>query len=364
MNVQALKYASVLTGPIAAYIAFTYGGWWTFTAMIYVFICIPFLDLLFHGTTDNLSETEEKIAQKDPIYDWLLYIIVPIQYAFLVYFLFSITQATDGWQRIFAADLTTLEIVGRTLTMGVLCAIFGINVAHELGHRATKHEQFMSKSLLLTTLYMHFFVEHNRGHHKNVATPEDPASARYGEWVYTFWIRSVIFSYISAWKLEAQRLKRRGKAVISIHNEMIWYQVLQLGLVVGIYIFFGGWATVCFILAAIMGFLLLETINYVEHYGLQRKQVGEKRYEKILPVHSWNSNHTVGRILLFELTRHSDHHFRASRKYQILRHFDEAPQMPTGYPGMVLLSLVPPLWFVVMHRQIDHYKAKYGDVLA
>jgi alkane 1-monooxygenase len=244
------------------------------------------------------------------------------------------------------------------------CGILGINAAHELGHRATKYEQNMSKILLLSTLYMHFFIEHNRGHHKKVATPEDPASSRFGESIYAFFPRSISNSWLSAWHIEATKLQKLGKQFWSWENEMLRFQVWQLALLTAITLFFGWMALLLFAAAALVGILLLEAVNYIEHYGLKRQQT-DKGYERTLPIHSWNSNHPMGRLVLLELSRHSDHHFLASRKYQVLRHFDESPQMPTGYPGMILLALVPPLWFKVMHRAISHYrKGKDGLALA
>lgn len=354
LNPNFLKYWAILTGPLIISLSFIGHGWWAWIAVLYVFVLIPILELILPYSTSNMSEAEEKMALADPFYDYLVWFMVPLQYILLYYFLHAITEP----------GLTLFEMAGRTIGMGIACSVLGINVAHELGHRSTKHEQWMSKALLLTSLYMHFFIEHNRGHHKNVATAEDPASADRGEIVYLFWFKSVFFGYISAWKLEAKRLEKKKQAFWSIHNEMIWYQVIQLIFIGLIYYFFGWVGTINFIIAAIIGFLLLETVNYVEHYGLRRQKKENGYYERVMPVHSWNSNHTVGRILLFELTRHSDHHYKASRKYQVLRHFEEAPQMPTGYPGMVVLSLFPPLWFYIMHRHIDQYKQKYGEVLA
>ena len=206
--------------------------------------------------------------------------------------------------------------------------------------------------LLLTSLYMHFYIEHNKGHHKRVATPEDPSSARYGEWLYAFYFRSVIFSYISAWEIAGNDVKKKGRSVFSFYNEMIRFHFIQFLFVAAIWIIFGWFACLCFLVAAVIGFLLLETVNYIEHYGLQRKSTGDGKYERAMPAHSWNSDHVIGRLFLFELSRHSDHHYLASRKYQVLRHHDDSPQMPTGYPGMMLLSLFPPLWFIVMNNRV------------
>jgi alkane 1-monooxygenase len=241
--------------------------------------------------------------------------------------------------------------------MGLLCGVFGINVGHELGHRVNVFEQTLAKMLLLTSLYMHFYIEHNKGHHKRVATPEDPSSARYGEWVYSFYFRSIILSYLSAWHIANEDLRKNGKATFSLLNEMLLFQLIQIAFLAFLFFIFGWQATIYFVVAAIIGFLLLETVNYIEHYGLQRKSTGEGKYERAMPAHSWNSDHVIGRLFLFELSRHSDHHYLASRKYQLLRHHDDAPQMPTGYPGMLLLALIPPIWFWVMNKRIKKFTA-------
>jgi alkane 1-monooxygenase len=272
----------------------------------------------------------------------------------IILFLFTIQDPT----------LTALEIIGRTLSLGVGCGALGINVAHELGHRVNKSEQLMAKILLLSSLYMHFFIEHNRGHHKNVSTDEDPASSRYGESLYAFIPRSMIMGYISAWKIEAKQMRKEGRSVLSIHNEMIQYQFIQAGLLVAIFLIFGLMPMLYFWIAATIGAISLEIVNYIEHYGLRRKKTGENSYERTMPIHSWNSSHVLGRLMLFELSRHSDHHYKASRKYQVLKHYEEAPQMPTGYPGMMLLSTIPPLWFYVMHKRIDKLKAEGKEGLA
>ncbi|MEQ9231144.1 MAG: alkane 1-monooxygenase [Cyclobacteriaceae bacterium] len=341
-RIKALKYLSVLSLPALAYVSFVSTGWQTFLPIFYAFAFIPFLELFFSPDTKNLTDTEEEVRKNDWFYDLLVYLVVPVQIVFVWLFLESMTQPT----------LDTVDIIGRISAMGILCGVMGINVAHELGHRTKEHEQFMSKVLLLSSLYMHFFIEHNRGHHKNVSTPEDPSSARKGEMLYAFWIRSVVFSYISAWAIESDRLKKKGHSFFSIHNEMLLFQAVQLALLGVIWFFYGWIIMLYFIGAATIGFLLLETVNYIEHYGLSREKKGE-RYERVMPTHSWNSNHVVGRIVLFELSRHSDHHFIASRKYQILRHIDESPQMPTGYPGMMLMATLPPLWFAVMNKKLE-----------
>lgn len=340
-RIAALKYLSVLSLPLFAYMSFTSTGWITFLPIVYAFLLIPLIELFFKPNEKNLSDSEEEIRKADPIYDWLVYVIVPVQGLFVWLFLESMQQPS----------LSTWDIIGRVSSMGMLCGVMGINVAHELGHRSNKAEQFMAKLLLLSSLYMHFFIEHNRGHHKHVSTPEDPSSARLGEMLYSFWVRSVVFSYLSAWRIERDRLAKKGKSFWSLQNEMLLFQIVQLGLLGAIWYFYGMFIMLYFVAAAVIGFLLLETVNYIEHYGLLRQKKGE-HYERVMPEHSWNSNHVVGRIMLFELSRHSDHHYIASRKYQILRHIDASPQMPTGYPGMMLMATVPPLWFAIMNPKV------------
>jgi alkane 1-monooxygenase len=345
MQGKHLKFLLPFSLFVLAYLAFTQKGWLIASPVIYAFGFIPLVELLIPLSKENMSEAEEKIAKEDRLYDWWLYIIVPLQYAALACFLFSMQDQ----------GLTAWEKAGRIASMGLLCAAFGINVGHELGHRRLLYERNLAKALLLTSLYMHFYIEHNKGHHKNVSTKEDPSSARKWEPIYLFYFRTVIFGYISAWKIAADDQKKKGKPVLHFSNQMIQFQLLQILFVLLVQYVFGTEIMLSFLAAASIGFLLLETVNYIEHYGLERKNTDEG-YERAMPEHSWNSSHILGRLMLFELSRHSDHHYLASRKYQVLRHHDEAPQMPTGYPGMMILSLVPPLWFSVMHKRMNAFQ--------
>jgi alkane 1-monooxygenase len=348
MQVRALKYLSPLTIYVLAWLAFTGKGWITWSPMLYAWVLMPVLELFIRPDKTNLGAAEEELVKKDRIYDYLLYIIVVLQFGALYVFLTAMQTTQLHWW----------EITGCIFSMGLLCGTFGINVAHELGHRVNKYEQVFAKALLLTSLYMHFFIEHNKGHHKNVATPEDPSSARYNEPVFTFYFRTVIFSYLSAWKIANNEMKKKGLPVLHWKNEMLQAQIIQLLFVTAIVLIFSWQITLYFLAAATIGFLLLETVNYIEHYGLQRKQRTDGNYERTMPQHSWNSNHILGRLMLFELSRHSDHHYLASRKYQVLQHHDDAPQLPTGYPGSMILSLFPPLWFYVMNKKIKQLQAQ------
>ncbi len=343
-----LQYLAVFTLPLAAAVSFQAEGWLTFIAVIYSFAFIPLLELFLPPRTYNDPPELAEKKGKDLWFDFLLVLVVPIQYAFGIWFLFAVSEPGLG----------TVSIIGRITAYGMMCGVIGINVAHELGHRPQKGYQFLAKTLLLTSQYTHFFIEHNRGHHKHVATPVDPSTARLNEPVMLFWIRSVTQTYRKAWRLEAQRLKRKKKSVLSLNNEMIRFTLFQVLVFGTIYLFFGWKVMLLYLAAAVMGFLLLETVNYIEHYGLLRKKVSEHRYENAGPQHSWNSDHQVGRALLFELSRHSDHHFRPAKKYPTLQRWEEAPQMPTGYPGMMLLSIIPPLWFAIMNKKVITYRLK------
>ena len=382
MYKRELKYLEGFSTPIFAIISFFGHGPWAYTSTFLIFVFMPIMELFSEQSQENFSPEMEKEALKDKFYDWLIYLLLPIQYLVIFTGLYLLVNPMGFYINIIGeanpdyylfgrvgfdvgTAWTPVELIGKLMAMGAYCGIIGINLGHEMGHRVTVHERFIGKAFLLSSLYMHFFIEHNRGHHKRVATEDDPASSRKGEILYFFWFRSMIFGYISAWKLEAERLKRAEHPFFSFHNEMIRFQFIQVAFVALIYLIFGFMPMVFFIVAAFIGILHLETVNYVEHYGLSRKKTGNNSYERVLPVHSWNSNHDLGRKYLFELTRHSDHHFKASRKYQVLRHFDDSPQMPYGYPAMMVISAIPPLWFYIMHKRIDEYRKRLpqGDAL-
>lgn len=336
------KYLWMYSTPLLVVFSLASEHIFSYTALFVLFGVIPMIEIFIKGSTENLSKEQEEMVAQNPIFDWMLYLLLPAQYLLLFMFL----------EKSHEVGHTAFTRIGHIISMGLACGVIGINAAHELGHRKSLYERWMSRALLLSSCYMHFYIEHNRGHHKKVATPDDPATARTGEMIYIFWLRSVINSWLSAWKLENERLNRKGKTSLSLQNEMIQYTLIQIGFLLLIWWFYAWTGILYFLLASGIGVLMLETVNYIEHYGLSRNTKGVV-YEQVKPIHSWNSNHTVGRLLLLELSRHSDHHYNSSRKYPVLRHFEENPQMPTGYPGMMLLSLVPPLWFRVMHPKLQ-----------
>ncbi|MEM9077462.1 MAG: alkane 1-monooxygenase [Bacteroidota bacterium] len=337
-----LKYLAAFTIPISALISIYFKDVWSFFTPVYAFVIIPILEILLPVDPSNLSPEERQRKQHSRIFDWLLYLNVPLIYLFLIYTLVDITSNT----------YRPFEVIGLVFSIGIVFGVNGINVGHELGHRQHTRERYLGKLLLLPSFYMHFYIEHNFGHHAKAATKEDPATASYNQSVYSFWLTSTLRQYISAWKIQSKLLKTGNSSFLSVNNDMFWYTLIQIAYLILIYVAFGYLGVIFAFTSGIVGFLLLETVNYIEHYGLLRKKNQSGRYERVRECHSWNSNHVIGRIVLYELTRHSDHHYKSSKKYQILDYHDISPQMPYGYPTSMVLSLMPPLWFYIMNPRV------------
>lgn len=337
------KYFAALSAALGGFTALYFDGIVSYLIPFMNFIIIPLLDIVLPEDKANLSPEEEEKKKVNPLFDWILYFNVPAQFFLLFYLMYIVAFK----------DLALWELIGKVWSFGIVTAVAGINTAHELGHRNNKYETFMAKALLLTSLYMHFFIDHNRGHHKNVGTPLDPSTAKRGQSVFRYYLQSVTGTYLSAWRISNADAVKKGYSVYSLRNEMMRYSLVQLLFCLLIFLIFGTKALICFMVSSLIGALIMETINYIEHYGLQRKQLPDGKYERVLPIHSWNSDHLLGRIMLIELTRHSDHHYKANRKYQILRRFEYSPQLPLGYPGSMVLAWMPPLWFFVMHKRLD-----------
>lgn len=335
-----LTYATVLILPLLCVPALLLGGAWAWLLPLVVFGLVPLAELFLPGTQRNYGEQEEASRRESWGYDALLY-------------LSSAQMLTIGALLLVVGPaLSVPALLGAALSVGICFGAIGINVAHELGHRTSALPRLTARALLVLVAYPHFRVEHNRGHHARVATPEDPASARRGESLYAFWLRSIRGGLRSAWSLERQRLEGAGQSVWGPRNEVLsgWVAVVLLWALIGMMA--GPVALGMFVGAGLVAVLLLETVNYVEHYGLGRQSTGPGRYERTQPRHSWNSERPIGRVLLFELTRHSDHHAFPARPFAVLRHHDEAPELPTGYPGMILLALVPPIYRRVMESAL------------
>ncbi|MFD9804743.1 alkane 1-monooxygenase [Streptomyces sp. NPDC059071] len=331
--------------------------WWWIGPLI-VYVLLPILDRFFGPDGQNPPDEVMEYLENDKYYRYCTYAYIPFQ-------LLSLTVACYLWT---ATDLSWLGVdgglgvvskLGLALSMGVMGGV-GINTAHELGHKKDELERWLSKITLAQTFYGHFYIEHNRGHHVRVATPEDPASARFAETFWGFLPRSVWGSLRSSWELEAKRLERLGKSPWTIRNDVLnaWLMsVVLFGVLAAV---FGAAVLPWLVIQAVYGFALLETVNYLEHYGLMRQKTATGRYERCTPEHSWNSDHIVTNIFLYHLQRHSDHHANPTRRYQILRSMDGAPNLPSGYASMISLAYFPPLWRKVMdHRVLEHYS---GDI--
>ena len=324
------------------------GVFW-FYGPILVFGIFPPLDLALGMDRRNPPDEVIKWLEQDRYYRWCTYLYLPIQYAGLVF-------ACWLWSH---GHLSGIDKIGLALTVAMVSGI-AINTAHELGHKRASLERWLSKVGLAQSGYGHFFIEHNRGHHVRVATPEDPASARLGESFYAFLPRTVLGSLRSAWELERVRLRRLDSSPWTPRNDILSAWAMSAVLYAVLLAAFGLAILPYLIIQAVVGFSLLEVVNYLEHYGLLRQRREDGRYERTRPEHSWNSNSAASNVLLYHLQRHSDHHANPIRRYQALRHVKEAPQLPTGYAGMIVLAVVPPLWRRVMdHRLLEHYA---GDV--
>jgi alkane 1-monooxygenase len=322
-------------------------GWpvfWYF-GPIFAFVILPILDALTGKDSANPPEGILAALERDRYYRWCVYLFVPLQYAALFW-------ACAQWS---SGELSTFACVGLATTVGFVGGV-GINTAHELGHKSDRMERWLSKLTLAQTGYGHFYVEHNRGHHVRVATPEDPASARLGESFWAFLPRTVFGSLASAWEIERSRLRRKGKPAFSLENDALNAWAMTIALYATLLAIFGMSILPWPLVQALMGIFLLELVNYLEHYGLARRKLADGRYEPCAQQHSWNSNNIVSNVLLFHLQRHSDHHMYPSRRYQALRSFDEAPELPSGYGAMSVIALLTPIWRRVMDpRVIAHY---------
>jgi alkane 1-monooxygenase len=322
--------------------------WWIGPMVIYVMI--PLLDLVIGDDSSNAPEDVVAWLERDRYYRWVTYLFLPCQFAALF---------VGFWLMTRHGGLAVVDRLGIAVTLGLLNGV-AINTAHELGHKKEHLERWFARIALAPCGYGHFFIEHNRGHHVRVATPDDPASSRLGETYWGFWPRTVVGSVRNGWRLETTRLRRMGKRTWSLRNDVLnaWAMTVVLwAVLIGL---FGVGIVPYLLLQAVLAFSLLEAVNYLEHYGLRRQVLANGRFERVTPRHSWNNNHLTTNLFLYHLQRHSDHHANPTRRYQALRHFDDSPQLPAGYAAMILLAYVPPLWRKVMDKRVlAHYG---GDV--
>ena len=309
--------------------------------LVFLYLAVPLADLVVGEARQNPPEWAVPQLEADVFYRYLTYALVPMLWAAFVFAVWFVATHELPWWGLLAMVLNAGAVGG-----------FGINLGHELGHKHNRLERFLALLALAPSGYGHFTIEHNRGHHAEVATPMDCASAKMGESIWAFVWREMPGGVMRAWRLEAQRLRQMGRSAWRADNQFLQGLLITAVLWSGLLLWLG-WGVLPFILLTAMWTnFQLTSANYVEHYGLLRLQQADGRYERCEPRHSWNSNHVVSNWILFQLQRHSDHHAHAARRYQALRHFDEAPQLPNGYAGMFLLAYVPPLWFAVMNPRL------------
>jgi len=333
---------------------FYLGGLWNYLALLFAFIILPMLDQLIGTDPTNVPENEVEKIDGEFYYRFVIYLWTYLQLAMIIWGAYAVAsnRLTNAW-----------EWFGFVVSFSLITGGIGITVAHELGHKKSPLERLYARLLLMTVCYMHFTIEHNRGHHVAVATPEDPATAQRDQNFFSFWTRSVFVGYFHAWTLENERLRKKGLSLFSTKNEMLWCAILPILLCALLTFVFSKngeyWQVPLFFFSqSVFAFTLLELVNYVEHYGILRREISPGKYEKVNPLHSWNSSHVLSNFFLFQLQRHSDHHVYAHKRYQVLNHHDESPQLPFGYSTMIILALVPPLWYNVMNGRLETWRSK------
>jgi alkane 1-monooxygenase len=353
---KKLGFFTAFIIPTLVVIGYYLDGWWIYLAIVFSFILMPLIDQIVGVDSSNVSESEAKIKGEEFFYRFVTYVWTYIQLAFVLWGCYVVSKGTLRGP---------FEWIGFVLSFSLVTGGIGITVAHELGHKKSKLERLYSKALLMTVCYMHFYIEHNRGHHVMVATPADPATARKDESIYAFWIRSVFTGYAHAWKLENESMRRNSLPIMHWKNSMIWFAVLPILFIVSITTLLS-WGShgviweipIFFFSQSLLALTLLEFVNYVEHYGIMRKEVEPGKYERVNPIHSWNASQMLSNFFLFQIQRHSDHHANAIKRYQVLNHYDISPQLPFGYPTMIMIAAVPPLWFLLMNKRLESWSAK------
>jgi len=342
-------WLSLLLVP-AAIVAAMYGGWWLLLLPFSTWYLFTILDF-FTGL--NLENADPQTVVDQLFWYRLITLIwTPVQ-LITIFGLMAYVVNTD--------HLTWFEEWVLFAFFGIISGTIGINYAHELMHQKPKAERWLADILLASVLYSHFRSEHLLVHHRYVATPRDPVSARYNEHFWKFFPRVLKESLVSAFNAEKAMLARKGLPWTSLSNPFFRYWALQAGFVLLAALIGGWWGVFLFVVQAFWAVFQLELVNYVEHYGLTRKHLGDGKYEHVLPRHSWNAAHKASNWLLINLQRHSDHHYKPDRRFPLLQNYteDEAPQLPYGYPIMTMAAMVPPLWRRVMNPRVRAWRAQY-----
>lgn len=321
-------------------------NYWAWFIYIFVFGIMPVLDFIIGKDPSNPDElTEVPSLSEEKTYRIFTLIMAPIWFGALYYSGSVFVNNDYNW----------FGMLGWIVSIGTVGGIIAINLGHELTHKDPRIENWTGGLLLASVSYAGFKVEHIRGHHVTVSTPEDASSARYNQSIYSFLPKAIVKNFINAWRLENARLRRQNKSPFSLHNELIWWYAITALIALSFWVLWGWLGVLFFFGQSLVAALTLEVINYIEHYGLHRRVLENGRYERVTPAHSWNSNYFLTNVALFQLQRHSDHHAYAKRRYQVLRHHEESPQLPAGYAGMYVIALIPPLWKKIMNPRVAAY---------
>lgn len=340
---------SILASSALAYA--TGQGVWLWLLAIVFWVVIPVIDAFVREDSFNpTAEQEIELQKESSYYKNVLYIATVSNWVALAVITYVVVSGDWSW----------IHLIGAFLSVGALHAI-GLTISHELGHKMNdKTQVFFAKLCSAVSGYAHFNIEHNKGHHKDVATPEDPASSKMGENIYKFAMRELPGAAVRGWTLEAERLKRQKRPVFSLHNELIQTLLITIVGYSAMTYFFGLAALPFLLICAAYGWFQLTMANYIEHYGLLRQTLENGRYERCQPHHSWNNNFKASNLLTLHLQRHSDHHAHPTRAYQLLRDYSDAPQLPQGYPAMMGLALIPAAWRYVMDERVVNWAG--GDM--
>lgn len=349
INIKRYAYISLIIPSLLlllAYISFDWFGLYAlscFFTVFFMFVVYGFMDLVVGRDPSNPTESMLPGLNSDFLYSFYLLLCVPLYIATLVLGAYVFCEYPG---------LTPIAQLGWALSVGSVGTILAVTAGHELVHRDNEFEKICGGILLSLVCYGGFKVEHVRGHHVNVATPIDKSTAKFGQSLYNFIPRAIYSNFTSAWRLEAARLRARSLSALNWRNEMIWWTAISVLVGFAFYFKFGLSGVIYFITTSLWAISVLECANYVQHYGLQRNKSANGNYEQVRKVHSWNSNFVLSNLSMFQLQRHSDHHQSAKIKYQALRHYDDCPQLPAGYPLMMLISCVPPLWRKIMDPRV------------
>jgi len=352
MRIDVLAYSLVYLVPISVYFGYWLGGVYTFTTPFLVFGIGPLLDSLIGRDTSNPTDKRQKVFEAEKLYKVVTIFSAPVHLIVIFW----------GAYVFCYGDLSLMEQIGVILSVGISSDILGLSAAHEMAHRVNgKIEVTLSKIIYCSVWYMHFGIEHVVGHHRWVATPRDPATALLGESIYEFLPKSVFGGFKSAWEFEASRMKKKNKPVWRMGNPMAVALVGQAAFTVLFAVLFGGLGVLFLFAHNFIAISLLEITNYGVHYGLLRQEIEPGKFEPIRPRHSWNSSNWLSNHFLFNIQRHSDHHYKPGNRYHLLRHYNNVPQLPTGYAAMILMAIIPPLWRKIMDPRALAFRQSRQD---